>query len=137
MNDEISALLIQASQEKASEMGIAVCIAIVDDGAILKQFHRMDNAFKGSVDVAISKARTSALFPLPSGDFGELIRSAHLTGMENTNGGMSVFAGGFPIFQDGVQLGAIGISGGSAEEDASIASYALNALTLLSQNRNI
>ena len=128
MNEVLSSKLIQLSEERASQMGIKVCIAVVDDGALLSSFKRMDGAFKGSIDVAISKARTSALFPFPTGKFGESMRNNNLTGMEGTNGGLCGFAGGFPVKVDGEQLGAIGISGGTAEQDAEIAEYALSKI---------
>lgn len=91
MEDALAGALLARSIEKANEMGIRVCIAIVDDRALLKTFKRMDNAFKGSIDVAIGKTRTSALFPLASEDFGKLLRDERLTGMEATNGGLVAF----------------------------------------------
>ena len=75
--------------------------------------------------LAIIEAKTAALFPLPSGDFGEVIREHQLLGMELSNDGLAAFHGGLPLF-DGEQLiGAIGVSGGSADEDLEIATYAL------------
>ena len=110
---------------KSEQLGIKVCIAIVDSGAHLVAFERMDGAFLGSVDIAIKKARTSALFPLESGPLGALIRSEQLTGFELSNENLMGFKGGVPIFAGDDQIGAIGISGGSAEEDLAIARAAL------------
>ena len=110
---------------KSEQLGIKVCIAIVDSGAHLVAFERMDGAFLGSVDIAIKKARTSALFPLESGPLGALIRSEQLTGFELSNENLMGFKGGVPIFAGDDQIGAIGISGGSAEEDLVIARAAL------------
>ncbi|MBR9791330.1 MAG: heme-binding protein [Gammaproteobacteria bacterium] len=111
---------------KSEQLGIKVCIAVVDSGAHLVAFERMDGAFLGSVDIAIKKARTSALFPLESGQLGALIRSEQLTGFELSNENLMGFNGGVPIFAgDDNQIGAIGISGGSAEEDLAIARAAL------------
>ncbi len=110
---------------KSEQLGIKVCIAIVDSGAHLVAFERMDGAFLGSVDIAIKKARTSALFPLESGQLGALIRSEQLTGFELSNDNLMGFNGGVPIFAGDNQIGAIGISGGSAEEDLVIARAAL------------
>jgi len=128
LTEQLTNQLIAAATSKAGELGIAVCIAVVDDGAILSGFKRMDGAFKGSVEVAVSKARTSALFPFSSAMFGEVIRNHNLTGMELTNGGMCCFAGGLPVQIDGRTFGAIGISGGSAEQDEAIASHAAAAV---------
>lgn len=117
--------IVSRAVEKAQSLNVNVCIAVMDGGAHLLSFSRMDGAFTGSVDVAIAKARTSALFPLPSGTFGELIRSEQLTGMELCNQGLAAFPGGFPIKHEGQQLGAIGISGATAAQDSAIAEYAI------------
>jgi uncharacterized protein GlcG (DUF336 family) len=111
---------------RADEIGIAACIAVVDAGAHLKAFRRMDGAFAGAIDVSQRKARTSALFPLPSGDFGRVIAEQQLTGMELTNGGLAAFHGGLPILEGETLVGAIGVSGGSAEQDLDVARYALD-----------
>ena len=110
---------------KSEQLGIKVCIAVVDSGAHIVAFERMDGAFLGSVDIAIKKARTSALFPLESGQLGALIRSEQLTGFELSNENLMGFNGGVPIFAGDAQIGAIGISGGSAVEDLAIARAAL------------
>lgn len=117
--------LLKAAQAKAKELGVTVCIAVADDGANLKGFVRMDGAFLGSTDVAIGKAKTACLFPVATGDFGELVRSENLTGMELSNGGLVCFPGGHPINTAGQLYGAIGVSGATAEQDDAIASYAM------------
>jgi len=128
MNSNQTDTLISRAIDKAKQLDIHVCIAIVDSGALLQAFQRMDKAFKGSVDVAIVKARTSALFPMPSGDFGTLVREQQLTGMELSNNGLVAFAGGQPIVCQNEVLGAIGVSGGTEEQDDEIALYAINKL---------
>lgn len=117
--------LVVAAQQKADEIGIKVCVAVIDHSTQLQAFARMDGAFLGSVDVAIKKAKTAMLFPLPTDTFGGLIRSAELTGMELSNDGMMCFAGGVPIMRDAQHIAAIGISGGSAEQDLEIAQFAI------------
>jgi len=117
----IASRLVDKAEEKAVELDVRVCIAITDQGGHLLAFKRMDDAFTGSVEVAIGKARTSSLFPLPSGDFGQLIRNEKLTGMELTNQGLVAFPGGLPVQAEGRRIGAIGISGATAEQDAAIA----------------
>lgn len=128
MNEKVAGSLIKNALKKALELEVNVCVAVVDDGAILQAFHRMDGAFKGSVHVAIGKAKTAALFPLPTEDFGQLIRQENLTGMEFSNHGLIGFAGGHPIMQQDNPQGAIGISGASAEQDNEIALFALSSL---------
>ncbi len=119
--------IIRRACARADEIGMAACIAVVDAGAHLKAFRRMDGAFAGAVDVSQRKARTSALFPLASGDFGHVIAEHQLTGMELTNGGLAAFHGGLPIMEGETLIGAIGVSGGSAEQDLDVARYALDA----------
>ncbi|MCW8887160.1 MAG: heme-binding protein [Motiliproteus sp.] len=117
--------LVNRAIARAEQLSVNICVAVVDTGGQLMAFRRMDNAFAGSVDVAIAKARTSVLFPLPTEDFGELVREQKLTGMELTNQGLIGFAGGMPMKIEEELLGAVGISGASAEQDADVARYAL------------
>lgn len=128
MKENIANSLIENALLRARELDANVCVAVVDDSAFLSAFARMDGSFKGAVDVAIGKARTSALFPMPTDQFGEAVRSAKLTGIELSSGGLMCFAGGLPVFVDGQHLGAIGISGGTSEQDADIAAFAVDAL---------
>lgn len=129
LTEALAATLIERAEEKAREIGVNVCIAITDSGAHLAAFKRMDGSFTGSIDVAIGKARTSSLFPLPSGDFGSLIRREQLTGMELSNQGLIGFAGGQPLRIENALIGAIGISGATAEQDDAIARHAIGEVT--------
>ncbi len=122
---DLAQTIVEKAQQKARKLNVNVCIAITDSGAHLAMFYRMEQAFIGSIDVAIAKARTSVLFPLPSDEFGQLIRDEQLTGMELTNQHLVGFSGGIPIIRNGSVIGAIGISGASAEHDKLIAQYAV------------
>lgn len=124
MKHELANTLLARALEKARQLGVSVSIAVVDDGAFLSAFTRMDGTFKGAVDVAIGKARTAALFPMSTEHFGQAVHAANLIGIESSNGGLMCFTGGLPIIVDGVPIGAIGVSGGSAEQDGAIAAYA-------------
>jgi uncharacterized protein GlcG (DUF336 family) len=130
MNQLLAATLITKAEQKAEELGVQVCIAITDQGGHLNAFRRMDNAFLGSIDVAVGKAKTSSLFPIPSGVFGKLIREENLLGMENSNDGLIAFGGGHPIFVDGTQIGAVGISGATEAQDTTIAEFAVKEAEL-------
>ncbi len=121
MNNSLANDIINHAIAAAKEQGFAMSIAVSDDSGHLVHFVRMDGCFKGAVDVAMTKAKTCALFPFPSHVFGEIIDQNTLIGMENTNGGLATFGGGLPIFSEGKLIGAIGVSGGSAMEDLSIA----------------
>lgn len=120
--------LLDSAMAYSASQGYAMSIAIVDDGGFLLEFNRASNAAKGTVDVAIKKARASAMFTLPSGQFGDLVRQAELQGMEQTNGGLCLFPGGVPVRDGKHVVGAIGVSGGSAEQDLEVAEYALAQL---------
>ena len=119
--------IIERAVTKAREVGVDACIAVVDAGAHLKAFLRMDGAFLGAVDVAQRKARTSALFPLGSGDFGQVISEQQLTGMVLSNNGLAAFHGGLPVTEGDRVIGAVGVSGGTAEQDLVIVRYAVGA----------
>ena len=125
MNTARAQQIIHRATLKAAELGVSACIALVDAGAHLKSFHRMDGAILGAVDVAQRKARTSVLFRAESGDFGQLVIEQQLLGMELSNGGLAGFHGGLPIYDDGLLIGALGVSGGSAEQDREIARAAV------------
>ncbi len=111
------------AKQKAHEIGVPMNIAIVDGGANLKAFHRMDNAWLGSVDIAVKKAKTARFFDMESGAIGQLSQpGGPLYQIEVSNGGLISFPGGIPIKNsNGEIVGAIGVSGGSVEQDREVA----------------
>jgi uncharacterized protein GlcG (DUF336 family) len=116
--------LSEAAKAKAKEIGVPMNIAIVDAGANLVSFHRMDNAWLGSVDIAIKKAKTARFFDMNTGELGKLSQpGGPLYGIEHSNQGLITFPGGV-ILKDGAGkvVGAIGVSGGSVEQDHEVAS---------------
>ena len=119
--------MIGAAQTKASDLGIAVNVAVVDEGAHLKGFVRMDSALLGSIDVAIRKARTSVLFECDSDAVWAYCRPegpAHF--LELSNGGLAPFPGGVLMRDDsGRVVGAVGVSGGSPSQDLAVAKAAI------------
>jgi uncharacterized protein GlcG (DUF336 family) len=121
--------LIEAAQEKATEIGVPMCMAVVDDGANLVAFRRMDGALIGSIDIARNKAYTAVALQSPTGAIGEAAQpGAELYGIETTNDGRIVsFGGGFPLERDGEIVGGIGVSGGAVEEDETVASAGVDA----------
>jgi uncharacterized protein GlcG (DUF336 family) len=98
-------------------------IAIVDAGANLKAFARMDGAWLGSADIAQKKARTARFFDMPTGEIGKLSQpGGSLFGIEHSNGGLISFPGGVPIKNAaGEVIGAIGVSGDAVENDHAVA----------------
>jgi uncharacterized protein GlcG (DUF336 family) len=113
----------QAAAAKAKEIGIAASIVVLDAAGHLKAFVRMDDAWLGSIDVAMKKARTSVLFQMETQNVWEVCKpGAQAHGLEQTNDGLVTFAGGIPLkTADGKLLGGIGVSGGQVSQDYEIA----------------
>lgn len=114
---------VEAARKAAVKGGLKMCIAIVDSGGNLKAFHRMDDAWVGSIDIAIKKAKTAVFFMMPTGEVGKLSQPGKpLYGIEVSNEGLITFPGGLPIVdEEGVLVGAIGVSGSTVEDDDSVA----------------
>jgi uncharacterized protein GlcG (DUF336 family) len=105
-------------------------ISVVDEGAQVVAFVRLDGVFLGSIDVAHRKARTAALFETDSGVLGPNFHpNGSAYSLENSNGGLIGFGGGVVLRDPGkVFIGAVGVSGGSVEQDEIIAQAAATAL---------
>jgi uncharacterized protein GlcG (DUF336 family) len=122
--------VLQAAEAKAAALGVPVNIAVLDAGAHLKTFTRMDGAVLGSIDVATRKARTAVLFQARSEAVWEYCKpGAPAPGLELSNGGLAPFAGGIPLHDpSGELLGAVGVSGGAVIQDLQIAEAGAAAL---------
>ncbi|KAI5243936.1 hypothetical protein E4T47_05206 [Aureobasidium subglaciale] len=117
--------IIAAAVREASTV-IPENIAIVDPSGLLVAFHRMDNAYPGSIDISIKKARTSVLFNgMATADLNAAAQGA-LYGVEETNGGLVVFGGGLPLYKDDYLIGGIGVSGGSVDQDVQVVKAAVS-----------
>ena len=114
---------VAAALGQARELGTKMNIAVVDAGANLKAFARMDGAWLGSIDIAIRKARTARFFDMNTGEVGKLSQpGGSLFGIEHSNGGLITFPGGVPVRnQGGTVIGAIGVSGSTVENDHAVA----------------
>ena len=129
----IATKMADACEAKATQEGWKMNIAVVDAGADLVLFRRMDGAFLGSIDIAQMKARTSAMFPFPSRGLGEIA-----FGKDGEPGrtpgiafvpGVAAFPGGLPIkTAAGAHLGGIGVSGGTGDQDEACAQAGLDAV---------
>lgn len=122
--------VLEAALKKAEEINTKMDIAVVDAGANLKAFIRMDDAFLGSIDISIKKAKTARFFNMPTGDLGKLAQpGAPLYHIEFSNEGLITFAGGVLLKnEDGVIIGAVGVSGSSVEDDHAVASAGAAAI---------
>lgn len=121
---------IQAAVKQAEQMGVRMNIAVVDAGANLKAFARMEGAWLGSIDIAVRKARTARFFDMPTGEIGKLSQpGGSLYNIEHSNGGLITFPGGIPIKnREGRVIGAIGVSGSTVQDDHRVAEAGLAAI---------
>lgn len=122
--------IIAAGETRARQIDVPANIAVLDAAAHLKAFSRMDGALLGSIQIAISKARTAALFFMRTEAVGEFCKPGGTSpGLEQTNGGLVVFGGGIPVRDAaGAVIGAVGVSGGSVTQDLEIAEAAAASL---------
>lgn len=123
--------IIRAAMQKAEEIGQPMNVAIVDNGRQLKAFARMEDAWLGSISIAIDKAFTAVSFLMSTQDLAEMTQPGQpLYGLETTNGGRVVnFAGGILLTrEDGQVAGAIGVSGGTVDQDQEVAEAGVAAL---------
>ena len=115
--------VIAAAEKKAAEIGQPMNIAVADSGGNLVTHVRMDGAWIGSIDISIKKAWTSRAFDITTKDLAENSQSGdQFFGIHASNNGrVMIFAGGIPLKKGRKVVGAIGVSGGSGEQDHAVA----------------
>jgi uncharacterized protein GlcG (DUF336 family) len=115
--------VIAAAEQKAAEIKQPMNIAVVDEGGNLVSHVRMDGAWIGSIDVSINKAFTSRAFDISTKDLAQYSQSGgQFFGIHVSNHGrVMIFAGGIPLKRAGKVVGAVGVSGGSGEQDQTVA----------------
>jgi uncharacterized protein GlcG (DUF336 family) len=115
--------IIDAAEKKAREIGQPMNIAVADEGGNLVAHARMDNAWIGSIDISINKAFTARAFDISTKDLATHSQSGgQFFGIHVSNHGrIMIFAGGIPLKRGGKVVGAIGVSGGSGEQDHTVA----------------
>jgi uncharacterized protein GlcG (DUF336 family) len=120
---------IAAAEAKAEKVGVPYNIAVVDAGGNLIAHARMDDAWIGSIDIAINKAFTARAFDMSTEDIASMAQSGEpLFGIHATNDErVVIFGGGAPIKRGGVVIGAVGVSGGTVDQDVSVLQAALSA----------
>ncbi|WP_298176931.1 heme-binding protein [Saccharomonospora sp.] len=121
--------IIAGGERKAQEIGQPVNIAVVDAGGNLVAHARMDGAWVGSVDISINKAFTARAFDISTRDLADNAQpGSQFFGIHASNKGrVMIFAGGIPLQHDGRVVGAVGVSGGTGEQDQAIAESAVAA----------
>jgi uncharacterized protein GlcG (DUF336 family) len=117
--------------KKAEELHISINVSVVDNKGLEMAFLRMEDSYIHSIDIAKDKAFTSASFGFPTGQWTEIFKQMpHLEqGFSNRNR-LIPFGGGLPIFHEGEKIGAIGVSGGTEEEDIICAKFAIEKIGL-------
>lgn len=122
--------VIAAAELKASEIGVPQNIAVVDAGGNLVAFLHMDGAWLGSVDIAINKAFTARAFDLPTEDLGKMaLPGKPFYGIQFSNlGRVQLLPGGIPLKAGDEIVGAVGVSGGTGEQDVQVAEAGVEAL---------
>jgi uncharacterized protein GlcG (DUF336 family) len=115
--------IIAAAEKKAAEIGQPMNVAVVDEGGNLVSHERMDGAWIGSIDISQKKAFTSRAFDISTKDLSSHSQSGQqFFGIHASNNGkIMIFAGGIPLKKDGKVVGAIGVSGGSGDQDHAVA----------------
>lgn len=129
INLEDARRIIAAAESKAAEIGQPMNIAVSDSGGNLVAHVRMDGAWIGSIDISIKKAWTSRAFDISTKDLAAHSQSGdQFFGIHASNNGkVMIFAGGIPIKKRGKVVGAIGVSGGSGEQDHAVAKAGADA----------
>lgn len=118
--------LIELGKEKAREIGVPMVITVVDGGGNLIAQERMDDALIGSISISLAKAYTAAVLRNSTDEIAKTVQPGQpLYGLAETGGGhFCVFGGGVPIMRNGRCVGGLGVSGGSAAQDTSVARFA-------------
>jgi uncharacterized protein GlcG (DUF336 family) len=123
VNLELARKIIAAAEKKAVEIGQPMNIAVADAGGNLVAHVRMDGAWIGSIDISINKAFTARAFDIATKDLAQHSQSGgQFFGIHVSNHGrIMIFAGGIPLKSGGKVVGAIGVSGGSGDQDHAVA----------------
>jgi uncharacterized protein GlcG (DUF336 family) len=125
-------VIVAACRKKSKDIGMPMDIAVVDEGGNLLHFERMDGAIVGGITLAIDKAYTAAVFGIRTEELG---RTAVPGGPDfgissSDHGRITIFGGGVPIIVENKILGSVGCSsGGTSEQDSSVAAAGVDALT--------
>ena len=122
--------VISACQKKAQEMGVVMCIAVMDEYGYMIAFARTGDTTLDSIEIAMNKAYTASILRMDTRSLGKESQPGQpLYGIQNNlNGRLVIFPGGIPIFNKDKIRGAVGASGGSVEEDEAVAQEGVNVL---------
>lgn len=121
----IAKSLIEKVEQKAGEVGVNAVIAVSDEAGRIVAVHCMDDAYIASYDIAVNKTFTAAGLKMSTAELAKLAQpDGPLYGIQHTNEGkIVIFGGGEPLKVGGKIIGALGVSGGTAEQDTMLAAY--------------
>lgn len=125
MNLKLATALMEQVEAEAARMGVKAVVAVSDASGRPIAIHCMDGAYIGSYDIALNKTYTAVAFQMSTAELAKLAApGGSLYGIQHTNEGkIVIFGGGEPLYVDGVMVGAIGVSGGTAEQDTKLGAY--------------
>ena len=125
VNLKTAKCLIEAVEAEAAKIGVKAVVAVSDEKGRTIAVHCMDGSYIGSFDIAVNKTYTSVAFQMPTSKLAELAApGGSLYGIQHTNEGkVVIFGGGEPLYAGEQMVGAIGVSGGSAEQDTYLGQY--------------
>ena len=121
VNQEQARKAIAGAMVEARKLNVPMAVAVVDTAGQLMAFERMDNTQIGSVGVSQDKASSAALYRRPTKVFQDVLAAGGAGLRVLTLRGANAVEGGIPLTVDGKIIGAIGVSGGSAEQDGVVA----------------
>lgn len=130
MNLKLALALMERVEAEAERIGVKAVVAVSDAAGRPVAVHCMDGAYIGSYDIAVNKTYTSVAFQMSTARLATLAApGGSLYGIQHTNEGkIVIFGGGEPLYVDDVMIGAIGVSGGTAEQDTHLGAYGKNIL---------
>lgn len=123
-------MVLAAAKAKAEKMNLKMNISVVDTGANLTTFARMDDAWLGSLDISVKKAKTAIFFQMDTKELSKLVQPGKpLYAIEHSNGGLITFPGGVLLKDaNGIIIGAIGVSGSTVDDDHEVAEAGAKAV---------
>lgn len=130
MNLKLALALMEKVEAEAKRIGVKAVVAVSDASGRPVAIHCTDGAFIGSYDIALNKTYTAVAFQMSTAKLAELAApGGSLYGIQHTNEGkVVIFGGGEPLYVNDVMIGAIGVSGGTAEQDTYLGTYGKNIL---------
>lgn len=136
LNLEIAKKIAEAAERKGKEIGVPIVVSVLDSGGNLILLHRMEDSLLASIDISMNKAYTALALKMPTNKVSNIVKEdSDLYGIQWTNKGRIVpFGGGYPLEIDGKVVGALGVSGGTVEEDTKVALYALKTFEMEGDN---